>query len=103
MRQRLRPMLFDDEDRGGAEAGRVPVVASARKSATARAKASTGRTAEGDPVHRFRTLLADLATVTRNTVAPALPGAERFEITTRPAPLQQKAFDLLAVKLSGTR
>ncbi len=103
MRQRLRPMLFDDEDRGGAEAGRVSAVASARKSAPARAKASTGRTAEGDPVHSFRTLLADLATVTRNTVAPALPGAERFEITTRPTPLQQKAFDLLAVKLSVTQ
>ncbi len=35
--------------------------------------------------------------------APALPGADRFEITTRPTPLQQKAFDLLAVKLSGTQ
>ncbi len=87
MRQRLRPMLFDDEDRGGAEAGRVSAVASARKSATARAKAGTRRTAEGDPVHSFRTLLVDLATVTRNTVpqpcrgpigSRSRPGPPRF-------------------------
>ena len=50
----------------------------------------TKRTAEGDPVHSFRNLLAHLATVTRNTVAPRLPGAEPFEVITRPhtAPAQ---------------
>ncbi len=72
-------------------------MAPARKSETAWASAK--RTAEGDPVHSFRTLLADLATVTRNTVAPRLSGTESFEITARPTPLQRKAFKLLGVRL----
>ncbi len=99
MRRRLRPLLFDDEDAEGAEAARRSIAAPARKSETARAKASAKRTAEGDPAHSFRTLLADLATVTRNTVAPRLSGTEPFEVTTRPTPLQRKAFELLGVRL----
>ena len=100
MRQRLSPMLFDDEDREAAEAARTSIVAPAQVSDTAQAKARTKRTAEGDPVQSFRTLLADLATVTRNTVAPRLPGAEPFEVITRPTPLQDKALKLLGVRLS---
>ena len=100
MRQRLSPMLFDDEDREAAEAARTSIVAPAQVSDTAQAKARTKRTAEGDPVQSFRTLLADLATVTRNTVAPRLPGTEPFEVITRPTPLQDKALKLLGVRLS---
>ena len=100
MRQRLRPLLFDDEDHEGAEAARASIVAPARVSQSAESKARTKRTAEGDPVHSFPNLLAHLATVTRNTVAPRLPGAESFEIITRPTPLQHKAFQLLGVALS---
>ena len=100
MRQRLSPMLFDDEDREAAEAARTSIVAPAQVSDTAQAKARTKRTAEGDPVQSFRTLLADLATVTRNTVAPRLPGTDPFEVITRPTPLQAKVFKLLGVRLS---
>ena len=100
MRERLAPMLFDDEDRDSAEAARASIVAPAQVSESAQAKARTKRTAEGDPVHSFRNLLAHLATVTRNTVAPRLPGAEPFEVITRPTPLQHKAFQLLGVPLS---
>ena len=103
MRQRLKPMLFDDEDPGAAEAARASIVAPARVSDCAQAKARTKRTAEGDPVQSLRTLLNDLATVTRNTVAPRLPGAEPFEIITRPTALQHKAFELLGVRLSCTQ
>ena len=98
MRQRLKPMLFDDEDAEGAEARRSCVAAPAQVSASARAKAATKRTPEGDPVHSFRTLIGDLATLTRNTVAPRLAGAEPFQVTTRPTPLQRKALKLLGVK-----
>ena len=101
MRQRLSPMLFDDEDREGAEAARTSIVAPAQVSETAQAKACSKRTADGGPVHSFRTLLNDLATVTRrNTVAPRLPGTEPFEVITRPTPLQDKALKLLGVRLS---
>ncbi len=98
MRQKLKPMLFDDEDAEGAEARRPSVVAPAEVSASARAKAATKRTHGGDPVHSFRTLLDDLATITRNTVAPRLAGAQPFQVTTRPTPLQRKALKLLGVK-----
>ncbi len=98
MRLKLKPVLFDDEDTQGAEARRPSVVAPAQASASARAKAATKTTPDGDPVHSFRTLLGDLATITRNTVAPRLPGAEPFQITTRPTQLQKKVFKLLGVK-----
>ena len=103
MRQQLRPMLFDDEDREGAEAVRTSIVAPAQVSETAQAKARSKRTADGAPVHSLRTLLNDLATVTRNTVAPRLPGTEPFEVITRPTPLQHKALKLLGVRLSCSR
>ena len=98
MRQRLKPLLFDDEDAEGAEARRPSVVAPAQVSASARAKAGSKRNADGDPVHSLRTLIDDLATITRNTVTPHLAGAEPFQVTTRPTPLQRKAFKLLGVK-----
>ena len=100
MRQRLAPMLFDDEDREAADTARPSIVAPAQVSESAQAKARTKRTAEGDPVHSFRNLLAHLATVTRNTVAPRLPGAKPFELITRPTPLQDKALKLLGVPLA---
>ena len=74
MRQKLKPMLFDDEDAQGAEARRPSVVAPAKVSMSARVKAAAKRTSDGDPVHSLRTLIDDLATITRNTVAPRIPG-----------------------------
>ncbi|MXY33038.1 MAG: transposase, partial [Boseongicola sp. SB0664_bin_43] len=97
MRRKLKPVLFDDEDAEGAEARRPSVVAPAKISMSARAKAGSKRTPDGDPVHSFRTLLDDLATITRNTMAPRMPGTEHFKVTTRPTPLQRKAFKLLSV------
>ena len=47
MRQRLKPLLFDDEDPGVAQAARRSVVAPARVSDSARAKARRQHTAEG--------------------------------------------------------
>ena len=99
MRQRLAPLLFDDEDRAGAEAARASVVAPARVSESARRKARLKRTEHGGPVHSFRTLLGDLATVTQNRVAPRLPGAEPFDLLARPTELQREAFQLLGVRL----
>ena len=98
MRRKLKPVLFDDEDAEGAEALRRSVVAPATVSTSARAKAATRRTPDGDPVHSFRTLIDDLATITRNTVMPRLPGAEPFQVTTRPTPLQAKVLELLGVR-----
>ena len=99
MRRKLAPLLFDDEDRPGAEAARAGVVAPARVSESAERKARRKRTDDGYPVHSFQTLLGDLATVARNRIAPRLTGAEPFDILTRPTELQRKAFRLLEVRL----
>ena len=100
MRARLAPMLFDDDDAETAEQLRESPVAKAQRSPAAIAKQTTGRTADGAPVHSFKTLLADLATIVRNTVATALAPEHRFNIVTRPTWIQQKAFDLLAIPIA---
>ena len=97
MRQRLAPMLYDDTDKEAAEALRSSVVAKAERSPAAVTKQTTGRTEDGLPVHSFRTLLADLATLTRNTLVTAIAPRQPFTRTARPTPLQQKAHDLLGL------
>ena len=73
------------------------MVAPARVSESARRKARRKRTDDGRPVHSC-TLLA-LATVTKNRVAPRLPGAEPFDLLARPTELQREAFRLLGLRL----
>jgi Transposase DDE domain len=96
MRQALASILFDDHDRAAAEALRTSPVAKARPSPAAKRKAQTKQTDDGLPVHSFQTLLADLATLTRNNVR--LGSAQTMAILATPTPIQQRAFDLLGVK-----
>jgi hypothetical protein len=99
MRQKLAPLLFDDTDRDAAEAARESVVAKAQRSPAAIRKQTTGLTADGLPVHSFRTLLADLATLARNTIVTAVAPNLPLTVFTRPTPVQQRAFALLDVAL----
>lgn len=99
MRQRLAPILFDDDDRAQGEALRESIVAPAQRSASAMKKVMTKRTEDGMPVHSFQTLLLDLATITKDHMEPKLTGAPAFCKITRPTPVQKKALDLLGVKL----
>jgi transposase len=103
MRARLAPMLYDDDDRAAAQALRESPVAKAQRSPSALAKSATGRTPDGAPVHSFQTLLADLATLARNTVVTANAPDRPFTILTRPTPIQQKAFDLLGFPIACTQ
>ena len=103
MRARLAPMLYDDDDKAAAEALRASPVAKAQRSPAALAKSATGRAADGAPVHSFQSLLADLSTLTRNTVATALAPDRPFTILARPTPIQQKAFDLLGFPIACTQ
>jgi transposase len=96
MRQCLAPMLYDDTDKDIAETLRPSVVAKAQRSPSAVTKQTTGRTEDGLPVHSFHSLIADLATLARNTVVTAIAPNRPFTIVTRPTPIQQKALDLLA-------
>ena len=98
MRRALAPLLFDDDDPAAAEAVRASPVAPARRSKAARAKAGRKRTPDGLPVHSFQSLLGDLATLTRNRVRPAVPGAMTADILARPTPLQDRAFRLLGLR-----
>ena len=68
MHKALVPILFDEDDPQGAQASRSSVVAPAQKSASANAKARRKRTNDGLPVHSFRSLLKDLATICKNHV-----------------------------------
>jgi hypothetical protein len=97
LRQRLAPMLYDDTDKEAAEALRASVVAKAERSPAAVTKQTTGRTEDELPVHSFRTLLADLATLTRNTLVTDIDPERPFTLVARPTPLQQKALDLLGL------
>jgi hypothetical protein len=97
MRQALKPLLFDDEDKATTEALRPSIVAPAQRSPRANAKAATKRTEDGRSVHSFQTLLADLATLTQNQVRPLGAEAVTLDVLATPTPLQQRAFALLGV------
>ncbi|SRR6266404_4734307 len=95
MRQALAPILYDDHDRPAAEAARASIVAPAQRSKAARRKAASKRTADGLPVLSFRSLLAELATFTRNTMAPAEHPDATFILYPTPTDIQTRAFHLL--------
>ena len=96
MKHALAPILFTDNDKPAAAAKRADPVAPAQRSDQALTKAARKRTEDDHPVHSFTSLLTDLATLCANHIQPTndLPA---FTKLTRPTPLQQRAFDLLAV------
>jgi hypothetical protein len=69
-------------------------------SRSAKAKARTKRSSDAQPVHSFQSLLTGLATITRNTIVPALPGAPGWDQDTEPTQLQKKILDLLGSRPS---
>ena len=99
MRQKLAPMLFEDDDPEAGEALRSSIIAPAQRSPSAQRKAYSLRTADGLPTHSFATLLKDLATLTRNRVQPKILSSPPFDTLARPTQLQQKALSLLDVSL----
>jgi transposase len=84
-----KPLLFTDEHRPTSP----DPVAKAVRSPAATQKARTKRTSTGQPAHSYRTLLAELATQTRNTTRLHGHGST-FEKLTQPTPLQAQALDL---------
>ncbi|HET7446978.1 MAG TPA: IS1634 family transposase [Methyloceanibacter sp.] len=100
MRQVLKPILFDDHDRAAAEAARSSIVAKAERSNAGKRKVATKRTDDGLPVHSFGSLLTDLATVTRNTMALTKAKDATFVLYPKLTPAQSRAFELLAVTVN---
>jgi len=97
MRERLKPMLFDDDDPTAAARERVSIVAPAQASPAALRRRASKLTADGTPVHSFHSLLRDLATCTLNEMTTPLNEAYSFTLVATPTPIQAQAFRLLAV------
>src|SRR5947208_608327 len=97
MRQALKPILFDDHDKAAADAARTSIVAKADLSKASDHKAATKLTPDGLPVHSYRSFLADLATITRNTMAMTQSLGSAFVLYPTLTPAQDRAFQLLGV------
>ncbi len=95
MREAWRELMFADTD-NQAKATRDPV-APAKRSKAALAKVARHTLDDGTPVHSFSTLMAELATVVRNTcrTPQAGPDAPTFEILTTSNAKQHRALELL--------
>jgi transposase len=95
MREALRPLLFADEELEQDRRKRDPVKP-AEASESANAKKQTKQTAQGMTVHSFTTLLAHLASRSRNThQIVSDPTGATFQQTTEPDALQAEALRLL--------
>jgi len=93
------PLLYRDE----APPARTDPLGPPERSADALRKERDHVTPDGFPVHSFPTLLAELATLTRNRIVPA--GADEgaaFQILAEPTPLQARAFELIGVSPATT-
>jgi hypothetical protein len=97
MRERLKPILFDDDDPAAAARERTSIVAPAQPSPAALRKRASKLTANGGPVHSFHSLLRDLATCTLNEMTTTLNAAYSFTLVATPTPIQAQAFRLLDV------
>jgi hypothetical protein len=97
LRRAWAPLTFTDED---PPAGGDPV-APARRSAAAQAKASRQHDQAGRPYRSFRSLLAHLATLTRNQVR--FTGATAtVPMLTEPTSAQRDAFQLIGAAIPLT-
>ena len=96
MRQKLAELLYADEELPAHRGTRDPVLP-AQPSASAKAKKQTHHNAQGLPVQSFRSLLAELATQSRNVCRMAGDNEKGPTATmlAMPTALQRRAFELL--------
>jgi hypothetical protein len=99
MRQALAPLIHDDIDKEGAEAERDSVVEPAKLSPQAKEKRRNRKTPEGAPLPSFQSMLKVLSAITRNRIQPKINDMPAFDKLTVPNPLQQRALDLLNLRL----
>jgi transposase len=89
LRQAWAPLLFNDEH----PSAQADPVAKATRSPQALRKARTKRTTTGELAHSYKSLLAELATLTRNTIRlPDTPAT--FHKLAQPNPTQARALEL---------
>jgi transposase len=95
MREAWRELMFADTDQQ-AKTLRDPV-APAKRSQAASAKVACHTLDDGTPAHSFATLLAELATIVRNTCRTPHAAAEAptFEVVTTANAKQKRAIELI--------
>ena len=96
MREKLRPVLFADDDQEAAAAARASIVAPAQRSESAKRKDAHRRTADDYPVQSFHDILADLGTLCRNRIRIPEFDSE-FDKQTLATPYQQHVLELLGI------
>jgi len=99
LRRAWAPLLFEDEKREEERKRRDPILP-AQLSASAQSKKLSHQTAEGLPVHSFKSLLADLAKRARVNYAFQSDKAKEksnstFSQVPEPTPLQARAYELV--------
>ncbi len=97
LRRALAPLLFHDTELEAAKAERISPVAATEPSETVKAKKATKRSSDGHRVMSFADLLAHLGTLARNTMRVPSRPKHRFTLYSTPTPLQEAAFNLLAL------
>ena len=95
MERDLSPLLFRDEQMAGPD----DPVAKAQRSSAGELKASRKRNPKGLPVMSFRSLLDELSTLTKNQITPTGAAGASFWQLSQPTPLQERAFELLGLRL----
>lgn len=96
LREAWAPLTFADPLKNEP---RPDAVARAKRGDAAEEKARSQKTPDGAVCHSFHTLLAHLATLTRNTIALPAQGGITFERLTEPTSLQRRAFELLGASI----
>jgi len=96
MRERLRAVLFADDEQEAAAAARASIVAPSQRSESAKRKDATRRTDDDYPVQSFHDILADLGTLCRNRIRIAEFDSE-FDKLTLATPYQEHVLELLGV------
>jgi transposase len=91
LRQAWTPLLFKDEQPPFA----ADPVAKAKRSSAAQRKAQTKRTQSGAQAHSYKSLIAELSTLTRNTIRLPETSAT-FDKLAEPNAIQAKALELAA-------
>jgi transposase len=99
MREKLRSVLFADDDRESAAAARKSIAGPAQRSESARRKDSTCRNADDIPIQSFHDLLKDLGTLCRNRIRIPEFDSE-FDKLTQATPYQQHVLELLGATAS---
>jgi Transposase DDE domain len=98
LRQAWAPLTFTDENRPEP----IDPVAPAQRSQGADHKAATKTTTDDLPAHSFTSLLAQMATLTRNHLRVAGHDESGFDLLAIPTPTQRRAFELLGAPIPLT-